>query len=139
MRLLYSTQATALGGRSGSVCSIDGRLRAELSSPEAMGGNGGSGTNPEQLLAAAYASSFLCAVREAGTRAGHSIPPDANVTARVDLTEHEGASWQLSVSLTLDLPEHGNDRFDSIVSEARRICPLVSATNSTISVGVQRI
>ena len=63
MDLLYETQATAIGGRGGSAASVDGALRVKLSTPQALGGPGGDGTNPEQLFAAGYAACFLSAIK----------------------------------------------------------------------------
>ncbi|HWS67155.1 MAG TPA: hypothetical protein VN325_30670 [Steroidobacteraceae bacterium] len=36
--------------------SLDGRLTVELSVPKEIGGEGGPGTNPEQLFAVGYAA-----------------------------------------------------------------------------------
>ena len=57
-RVLYTAEAVTEGGRSGHGRTTDGRLEVELAVPEDMGGNGGPGTNPEQLFAIAYAASF---------------------------------------------------------------------------------
>jgi hypothetical protein len=50
MASLYSTKATASGGRHGSIRSEDGLLNLKLALPRALGGRGGA-TNPEQLFA----------------------------------------------------------------------------------------
>ena len=64
MRTLYTTEATAHGGRNGHVRSSDGILDLDLQVPEQMGGDGGA-TNPEQLFAAGYAACFEGTLREA--------------------------------------------------------------------------
>lgn len=56
MRILYTAEATATGGREGHVRSADGQLDLALVVPQAMGGPGGAGTNPEQLFAAGFAA-----------------------------------------------------------------------------------
>ncbi|MFN8200220.1 MAG: Ohr family peroxiredoxin [Nakamurella multipartita] len=61
--LSYTTTATAWGGRMGRVATSDGTLDYQLSMPESMGGEGGEGTNPEQLFAAGYAACFHNALR----------------------------------------------------------------------------
>ena len=63
MALSYTTTATAWGGRMGRVATSDGKLDYRLSMPESMGGEGGEGTNPEQLFATGYAACFHNAVR----------------------------------------------------------------------------
>lgn len=56
-KTLYTAEAAVEGGREGHGRSSDGRLDVDLSVPEAMGGSGGPGTNPEQLFAVGYAAS----------------------------------------------------------------------------------
>ncbi len=46
----YRTSATATGGRDGHVRSEDGKLELQLAIPKELGGPGGDGTNPEQLV-----------------------------------------------------------------------------------------
>jgi osmotically inducible protein OsmC len=60
---IYSATATAWGGRRGRVASSDNRLDVVLSSPAAMGGDDGPGTNPEQMFAGGYAACFHSALR----------------------------------------------------------------------------
>ena len=55
---LYSTAATAKGGREGSVKTSDGKLNLKFSIPKELYGEGKEGVNPEQLFAAAYAACF---------------------------------------------------------------------------------
>lgn len=47
MPILYTTQSTATGGRTGSAKTADGRLSVVLDTPKELGGQGGEGTNPE--------------------------------------------------------------------------------------------
>src|SRR3712207_5044193 len=63
MDRVYTAEATASGARTGEVRSSDGRFTAGLSRPAEMGGDGGPGTNPEQLFAAGYAACFHSAMR----------------------------------------------------------------------------
>jgi osmotically inducible protein OsmC len=58
VKILYTAEAVIEGGRAGHGRTSDGRLDVELSVPEDMGGGGGTGTNPEQLLAVGYAACF---------------------------------------------------------------------------------
>jgi osmotically inducible protein OsmC len=59
MDVLYRTEATATGGRTGSAATADGALAVALVTPKELGGPGGPGNNPEQLFAAGYAVCFL--------------------------------------------------------------------------------
>ena len=79
MKTLYTAVATATDkGRNGHTRTDDGKLDLDLSMPEAMGGPGGEGTNPEQLFAAGYAACFANALRSSARRDGD----EASWTAR---------------------------------------------------------
>lgn len=70
--------------RSDIVTVEDGSLILTLSTPKALGGAGGEGTNPEQLFAAGYAACFLSAVRFVAGGRKLKIADEANVSARCD-------------------------------------------------------
>jgi Ohr subfamily peroxiredoxin len=63
MNVLYTTQATATGGRTGSARTADGAFAVTLTTPKELGGPGGVGNNPEQLFAAGYSACFLGAIK----------------------------------------------------------------------------
>jgi organic hydroperoxide reductase OsmC/OhrA len=54
--VLYTAVAVVEGGREDHDRSLDGRLDADLSAPESMGGSGGPATNPEELFAVGSAA-----------------------------------------------------------------------------------
>ena len=56
MKILYTADATATGGRTGRVTSAHGNLDPPPVVPKEMGGPSGEGTNPEQLFAAGFAA-----------------------------------------------------------------------------------
>ena len=74
MSNLYTAEATATGGRTGAVKSSDGRLDLPLISPRELGGDGGPGTNPEQLFAAGYAACFQSALGVVARREKVELP-----------------------------------------------------------------
>ena len=59
---LFETSASAHGGRAGHVESPDNQLKVRLAVPTELGGDGGRGSTPEQLFAAALAASFESAM-----------------------------------------------------------------------------
>lgn len=132
----YRAAATALGGRSGFASSSDGRLKVEMSTPAALGGDDGRGTNPEQLFAAAHAASLLSAIRQVAETRGVKVPPDSNVTATVVLDRVGGNAMTLSVALAADIPSLGVAEATGIVEEAMRICPIARATGDRVSATV---
>ena len=62
-KALYTAHATSTGGREGTSRTSDGALEVQLSTPKELGGDGGPGTNPEQLFAAGYSACFIGAMK----------------------------------------------------------------------------
>ena len=81
---LYTAHVMTRGGRGGRVTSDDGNLDLALSLPQGMGGQGGPGTNPEQMFAAGYAACFGGALQYA---AGQKkiTPGEVMVEAKVGI------------------------------------------------------
>ena len=135
MKILYETEATAVGGRTGSAASADGVLRVTLATPTALGGPGGIGTNPEQLFAAGYAACFLSAIRFVALRSKTAIADDSNVTATVGIgPRDDGAGFGLAVSLSIDLPGVERVLAERIVGDAHIACPYSNAVRGNVGV-----
>ena len=79
--VLYTGKTHTTGGRNGESQSDDGRLDIKLSAP----GSSGSGTNPEQLLAAGWSACFIGAMGKAAVALKVTLPSDVAVDAEVDL------------------------------------------------------
>lgn len=138
MDILYSTQATAVGGRGGWVGSVDGALKVKLSTPPALGGRGGTGSNPEQLFAAAYAACFLDALRQAGEDLDIPVAEDANVTATVAVGHPDDAKeLTLRVGLSVDLAGLPSDKAQALVTRADALCPYARALREVTQVRIQ--
>jgi lipoyl-dependent peroxiredoxin len=132
IQTLYQASATALGGREGRTASDDGRLDLTISVPASIGGPG-TGTNPEQLFAAGFASCFHSALQIVARKHGHS-PEGSAVTARVSLGRIQGSiGYGLAVHLAVALPEV--DRADTLalVKQADEVCPYANAVRGNIS------
>jgi Ohr subfamily peroxiredoxin len=133
MNLLYSTQATAIGGRAGWVASVDGALKVKLAKPKTLGGPGGVGASPEHLFAAAYAVGFLEALKSAAAESGQVITDDANVTVTVGVGRPEGEDGlALDVSLSLDLPDLDRETAQALARRAHALCPYSRALRETL-------
>jgi osmotically inducible protein OsmC len=133
VKVLYTADATATGGRAGHADSSDGRLSVDLSVPAEMGGDGGRGTNPEQLFAAGYAACFQGALSVVGRREKLSIE-GSTVTARVGVGP-SGSAYGLTVDLLVSLPEV-TDRAaaENLVAAAHQVCPYSNATRNNVEV-----
>jgi Ohr subfamily peroxiredoxin len=136
VKTLYTAVATANdAGRSGHARTDDGKLDLEMSLPEAMGGDGGSGTNPEQLFAAGYAACFANAMRSSARRDGdESVVEGATVTAHVDIGAIGGGRFGLGVRLEVDVPGLDQAAAEGLVAKAHERCPYSNATRGNIEV-----
>lgn len=137
MQALYTAHAHATGGREGSAASNDERLSVGLATPKELGGNGGAGTNPEQLFAAGYAACFLGAIKFVAAQDKLKIPEDAKVEADVGIGKREdGTGFGLTVALRATLPGIERAQAEDIVRRADVVCPYSHATRGNIRVEV---
>lgn len=125
---LYTGRVSVTGGEaghgraSGVVRSDDGALHVDLRLPGTLGGEGG-GTNPEQLLAAAYASCFHGAMTLLAMRAGVKL-----VDARLDVAvkfSRDPVDGLFLLSARTDVHLPGVDRAFAaeLIRNTERICP----------------
>ena len=123
MKVLYRTSATAYGARAGRAVSDDDRLDVQLSLPKELGGDGGDGTNPEQLFAAGYASCFFSAMKIAAAKSGVSLD-GTEITAHVDLVKPEDVhGLRLAVELVAKIPGQDASVVQGLMDATHQICP----------------
>ena len=136
MQTLYTAEATAYGARTGTVITSDDRLDLQLSRPSEMGGDGGPGTNPEQLFAAGYAACFHSATRFAVKELGLSSKDmeGSSVTARVDFLSGGPGDFGLGVELELHAPGLSEDQARQLMEITHTICPYSRATAGNVEV-----
>jgi len=133
METVYTAQATATGsGRGGEVSSSDDRLKVDLSIPKELGGDGGAGTNPEQLFAAGYAACFHGALQLVARRRKVRIE-GSSVTAEVGIGP-DGEGYGLAVTLTVGVPGVDADVARELAEAAHQVCPYSRATRGNIDV-----
>jgi Ohr subfamily peroxiredoxin len=136
-KILYSTRATATGGRDGRSRTDDGTFDVALASPKELGGNG-QGNNPEQLFAAGYAACFLGAMKFVAAQGGHAkVPADASVSATVGIGPRADKGFGLTVTLQVSLPGVESEAAEALVAEADTICPYSHAVRGNISVRLE--
>ena len=133
--ILYTAQATAVGGREGHATSSDRSLDIVLSTPKELGGTGGQGTNPEQLFAAGYSACFLGALRYVAGQEGVALPDNASVTGRVGIGA-VSTGFAIDVALTVSLPGVNREVADDLVRKAHVVCPYSHATRNNINVAL---
>lgn len=131
---LYTAQVSTVGARSGRVESTDGNLKLHLSVPAGMGGQGGTGTNPEQLFAAGYAACFGGAVQYAASQKKMETG-DVQVVAQVAIgPSGDKEGFEVAVELEVTLPKLDQKTAENLVAEAHRICPYSNATRGNVDV-----
>ena len=135
MKILYTTQATATGGRDGKAATKDGSFSVTLATPKELGGGGGAGNNPEQLFAAGYAACFLGALKFVAGKEKVAIPADASVTSTVGIgPRDDGTGFGLDVALAVSLPGIERTKAEDLVAKAHVVCPYSHATRGNIDV-----
>ncbi|NBB23557.1 Ohr family peroxiredoxin [Porphyrobacter sp. SLTP] len=133
-KILYTTRATATGGRDGRARTDDGTFEVALVTPKEMGGNG-QGNNPEQLFAAGYAACFLSAMKFVGSQGKHAkVPADASVSATVGIGPRQDKGFGLAVTLDIALPGLDAADAEALVAEADTVCPYSHAVRGNIEV-----
>lgn len=130
---MYHAEAHATGGRTGHGETNDGKVKVDLSTPKELGGDGGAGTNPEQLFAVGYSACFLGALKFAASQEKVKVPENARVQAKVGIGQRDdGKGFGLTVHLTVSLPGMDRDLAQSLVDKAEIVCPYAHATRGNI-------
>lgn len=134
MKILYTAEASAHGGREGTAATPDGALDLKLAKPVGMGGTGQGGTNPEQLFAAGYAACFVSTL-DFLARAQKLKIGTPSATARVSIGPNEDKpGYGLAVEMAVTIPGLDRAQAQALLDEAHRNCPYSNATRGNIEV-----
>ena len=137
--ILYSTRATATGGRDGRSRTEDGALDLKLATPKELGGAGGEGVNPEQLFAAGYAACFLGALKAFAAKQKITVPEDAEVTVQVGIGPRGDGGFGIAVEIEASLPGMEAELADKLLEGAHFVCPYSDATRGALSITPRRV
>jgi Ohr subfamily peroxiredoxin len=132
-RVLYTAEAVVEGGRAGHGRTTDGRLDVQLSAPAEMGGDGGPGTNPEQLFAIGFAACFQSALMGVAKGRGFDAS-DGTITSRVGIGPTGHGGFGLQVTLDLHAPHLSPTEAADLMARADERCPYSNATRGNIPV-----
>jgi lipoyl-dependent peroxiredoxin len=136
VKVLYTAEATVTGGRRGRGATSDGRLAVEFSSPTELRGDGGPGTNPEQLFALGYAACYQNAMMGIARRK-QLVGDDSTVSARVGLGTIGDGRLGLVVALDVTLPSiPDRPTAQELVEEADKRCPYSNAVRGNVEVTI---
>lgn len=132
---LYTTAATATGGRDGYARTADGSLSIWLDLPTELGGKG-HGNNPEQLFAAGYAACFLSAMKTVAAGQKIAVPASAAVTATVGIGLRAAGGYGISAALSIDIPGMDRDAAETLIKRAHEVCPYSNALRGNVDVAL---
>jgi lipoyl-dependent peroxiredoxin len=130
-KVLYTGKTRSSGGRDGTSRSSDGRLDVRLSTP----GTPGTGTNPEQLLAAAWSACLISALKHEADRAKVSVPISVAIDAEIDLAT-VGDKYLLRARLNITLSGLARDAARALLDAAHQTCPFSKATRGNVDVAI---
>jgi lipoyl-dependent peroxiredoxin len=134
-KILYTAEAQVQGGRQGHGRTSDGRLEVDLSVPKEMSGDGGPGTNPEQLFAVGYAACFQSALL--GVARGRGLDASASqITSKVGIGPTGHGGFGLAVWLDLHAPGLTAAQAVELMARAHERCPYSVATRGNIEVAL---
>lgn len=132
MKEIYSTKATAVGGRNGHVSTEDGLLNLDVRMPRTLGGKGGDYTNPEQLFACGYAACFDSALNLVARMEKMRI--ESKTSATVGLIMNDDNTLSLSVKMEVKIVDLNKEKAKELVDKAHQVCPYSRATRNNIDV-----
>jgi len=92
----------------------------------------GTGTNPEELIAAAHAGCFSMALSAGLERGGHS-PNSVQTEAKVHLSPKDGGGFRISridLVTTAEVPGIDDAAFQQVAQAAKEGCPVSQALSA---------
>lgn len=133
-KVMFTSTATAKGGREGHVKSDDGIIDLKLVDPVAGGDEKGS--NPEQLFAAGYAACYDGALNLMASKQRKEI--DSEITAEVSLMEDsEDKGVKIGVVLNVNIKGVSQEEAEKLANLAHDFCPYSKATRDNINVNLK--
>jgi lipoyl-dependent peroxiredoxin len=136
--LRYRARALVSGADPPRVCSEEGPLDLTLSTPEGLGGRGGAGTNPEQLLAAGYAACFHAALRYAAGLRGRALPADVEVRASVEVALGEAGGFGVEIGVEAAVPSWPAEEAQALIAAAADLWPYSGSVIGGEEIAVRR-
>ena len=132
-KVLYTGVAKSTGGREGQISGNDPKLDLKLSTPKSLGGNGGDGTNPEQLFAAGYSACFIGAMKAVAAKEKITVPDNVSIEGHVGIGPISHG-YCIKVELKITLPGMAKDAANDLINKAHMVCPYSNATRDNIEV-----
>ena len=93
----------------------------------------GVGTNPEELIAAAHAGCFTMALSFKIDAAGFKAE-NLETKCEINLDPTKGEITESSLTLIANIPGISKEKFDELVADAEKTCPISKLLNTEIKV-----
>ena len=129
---VFTTKATATGGRDGHVKSDNGVIDVDLKNP--------SGderlsevSNPEQLFASGYAACFDGALNLMASKEKEDVESETEAAVSL-LKDPNDNGVQLGVQLNISLKGVDQAKAEELVEKAHGFCPYSKATRGNVDV-----
>jgi Ohr subfamily peroxiredoxin len=133
VKALYHAHGHATGGRTGEGATDDGKVNVQLSTPKELGGDGGPGTNPEQLFSVGWSACFLGALKFVAAQEKVKIPPETTVNTTIGIGPREdGTGFGITAVLKLHIPGMDHEEAKQLMHKADIVCPYSHATRGNI-------
>lgn len=134
---MFTSTATAQGGREGHVKSSDGVVEFDMAMPGTSRQKElQNATNPEQLFAAGYAACFDGALNLVASK--EKVKLSSETTANVSLCKDESdGGFKLEVKLQVKDDSIEKDKLQDLVEKAHEFCPYSKATRGNIEVSLE--
>lgn len=133
MKVMYTAEATATGGRNGHVKSDNGVLDIQVRAPKSLGGANDDYANPEMLFAAGYSACFDSAlslvIKRSKIKTG-----ETSVNAKVSIGQTENGGFGLATELAVNVPDVSLEKAQELVEQAHQVCPYSNATRGNMEV-----
>lgn len=131
--VLFTASATAKGGRKGHVKSDDGIIDLNLVMPTENSAE--TGSNPEQLFAAAYSACFDGALNLVASKKQKDV--ETSITADVSLLKDlVDDGYKIGVVLHVEISGVDQKEAEELVSATHKVCPYSKATQGNIDVKI---
>ncbi|MBB6448368.1 Ohr subfamily peroxiredoxin [Geomicrobium halophilum] len=131
---VFTTKATANGGREGHVKSDNGVVDVDLTMPS---GDDipSDASNPEQLFASGYAACFDGAFNLMASKNNEEVESETEAAVSL-LKDPNDNGFQLGVQLNVEVKGVDQSKAEELVEKAHDFCPYSKATRGNVDVSL---
>lgn len=133
-KVIYTAHTHTTGGREGSSSSDDNLLVTALGLPASMGGSADA-PNPEQLLGAGFAASFITTLQQLAAQQLIELPSNISINSSVSLGQ-TAQGLGLAVNLIVEIPGIERAIAQDLITKAEKACPYCNAVKDNIPIEI---